>query len=312
MNLFSLFDGTRGAIGTVNVTTDPRYSFVIQTVDQIRNAVIMEKLLRQPFLDLFIAAYKEDANLPDNLKYEVPREEHISGQVQIKQFGNDPPTDADVLEFFTNAFPDVYLVPGEMGTDGGESIESDKVYIAIARSLVQLWYQTQLNPGRFSVSQLIFMFMATLFGETAHSALVWYNIRRAFSCPRSGGIEREAGKFIQTQLWGGSTDVEFVKNLTSNISLLEDVGITKGSVFFPIDADLAQRLIMFDVSKGLPLLDVSTLAPTPLVTTGRTRSKFPRMIGTLAPQREFHVTPKEILVRRRLLENDKTRVVPGV
>src|ERR1700683_3924514 len=107
MNLFSLFDGTRGAIGTVNVTTDPRYSFVIQTVDQIRNAVIMEKLLRQPFLDLFIAAYKEDANLPDNLKYEVPREEHISGQVQIKQFGNDPPTDADVLEFFTNAFPDV-------------------------------------------------------------------------------------------------------------------------------------------------------------------------------------------------------------
>jgi hypothetical protein len=62
---------------------------------------------------------------------------------------------------------------------------------------------------------------------------------------------------------------------------------------------------MFDVSKGLPLLDVSTLAPAPPVTTGRTRSKFPRMIGTLAPQCELHVTPKEILVRRRLLENDK-------
>jgi hypothetical protein len=142
MNSFSLFEGTRGAIGTVNVTTDPRYSFVIQTVNQIRDAVVMEKLLRQPFLDLFIAAYMENANLPDNLKHEVPREEHISGQVEIKQFGNDPPIDADVLEFFTNAFPDVYLVPGEMDTDGGESRESDKVYITIARSLVQLWYQT--------------------------------------------------------------------------------------------------------------------------------------------------------------------------
>jgi hypothetical protein len=76
--------------------------------------------------------------------------------------------------------------------------------------------------------------MATLFGETAHSALVWYNIRRAFSCPHLDGIEREAGKFVQTQLWGGSTDAGFVKDLTSNISLLENVGITKGSVFFPI------------------------------------------------------------------------------
>jgi hypothetical protein len=142
MNSFSLFEGTRGAIGTVNVTADPRYSFVVQTIDQIRDAVIMEKLLRQPFLDLFIAAYKEDANLPDNLKHEVPREVHITGQVEIKQFGNDPPTDADVLEFFTNAFPDVYLVPGEMGTNGGEYREPDKVYITIARSLVQLWYQT--------------------------------------------------------------------------------------------------------------------------------------------------------------------------
>jgi hypothetical protein len=76
--------------------------------------------------------------------------------------------------------------------------------------------------------------MSTLFGETAHSALVWYNIRRAFSCPQLEGIEREAGKFIQTQLWGGSTDVEFFRNLTSNILFLENVGITKGSVFFPI------------------------------------------------------------------------------
>lgn len=73
---------------------------------------------------------------------------------------------------------------------------------------------------------------------------------------------------------------------------------------FQIDSDLAQRLIMFDVSKGLPLLDVSTLAPAPLVTTGRTRSTFPPC--------EFRVAPKEILVQHRLLENDKIRVMPGV
>lgn len=79
-----------------------------------------------------------------------------------------------------------------------------------------------------------------------------------------------------------------------------------------IDAKLATLLTTLDASKGLPLLDLSTLSPAPPATLGRVRAKLSRAVTTMA-QHGVPVPRKLSATRARpLLKNDKIRVMPSV
>jgi hypothetical protein len=143
MKPFSLFQGRRGDIGAINVTNDPLYSIVVATTNQIRSRFLEEPILRQPFLDLLTAIHQDDTKFLDALKHCTPVADHVSNHTKIQQFHCNHPTDADVVDFFTNAFPDVHMVSGELLPEWGCTLsgrgEAGKEYISINRSFIQLW-----------------------------------------------------------------------------------------------------------------------------------------------------------------------------
>ena len=146
MKPFSLFQGRRGDVGAINVTNDPFYSIVVTTTDQIRSRFLEEPILRQPFLELLIAIHRDDTKFPDALKHCTPVADHVSNHTKIQEFHRNHPTDTDVVDFFTNAFPDVHMVSGELVPEWGRTLsgreEADKEYISINRSFIQLWIKT--------------------------------------------------------------------------------------------------------------------------------------------------------------------------
>jgi hypothetical protein len=80
-----------------------------------------------------------------------------------------------------------------------------------------------------------------------------------------------------------------------------------------VDGELAVELAKLDISKGLPLLDLSALSPAPPATVGHVRAKFglstPSVNRRLPP-----LVPKSLVGTRifPLLKNDKKRVLPDV
>lgn len=147
MKNFNLFLGTSGAVGTYNVTADSDWLLAAEAVTQLRNRILSEDRLRLPFLRLFISLHNDNTDFPDDPKDCTP----IADQTKINQIRNRLPTDADVVEFFTNAFPDIYLVPGEPFSNEvdcerdrtlSDRGKAEKKEIAIVRGLVQLWYQS--------------------------------------------------------------------------------------------------------------------------------------------------------------------------
>ncbi|THH20064.1 hypothetical protein EW146_g1231 [Bondarzewia mesenterica] len=304
MKSISIFKGERDAIGTMNITAAPRYEFVIQTANQIRERLLKEEQLRQPFLDLFLAVHKDDSAFPDSLKHFTPVEDQISNRAKIEQVRKNLPTDRDVLDFLTNAFPDIYLVPGYLAAEG-----ADKEYVSILYLIIEQWEQSgQGNEALWS--RLVFVFMAVLLHEVAHSALLWYS-RGACNSPQLGGIDGEAGCFIEKRLWGGISGAEF----EDSTERLVHVGITKDEKFLFIDKASADSAIKLNVSKGLPILDVSILSPAPPITIGHTRFKLSSAIASSTPiLRQLVPAPKvpKGHTRRPLLKNDKIRVMPNV
>ncbi|THH13726.1 hypothetical protein EW146_g6526 [Bondarzewia mesenterica] len=263
MKSFSIFKGARGAIGTMNVTAEPRYNFVIQTTNRIRERLLKEKLLRQPFLDLLTMVHKDDFKFRSSLS-----------------------TDADVINFITDAFPDIYLLHGWLASDGADwdytltgQGEANKEYISIGWFIITLWEQSQSSLDLAFLSRMIFMFIIVLLRETAHSALWWY-VRGACDSLHLGEIRREASNFMERQLWDGILEAEFEDNTID----LVDIGIMKNGLFFPIDAKVAQSLIMLNLSNGLPLLDTSALSPAPPIIVDHTCSKLSPAIGTATSQ----------------------------
>jgi hypothetical protein len=67
------------------------------------------------------------------LKDCTPVADHISNHAKIQQFHHNLPTDADVVNFFTNAFPDVHMVSGELLPELGHTLsgQDSKEYISI-------------------------------------------------------------------------------------------------------------------------------------------------------------------------------------
>jgi hypothetical protein len=214
---------------------------------------IEEALLRRPFLELPAALYKDNAILPGGSKHDDPTPSHNSNQVTIQQIllesNRGPPTDEDVVRYFTDLFLRIYLVHGvALDNETRAQDVMDEGIIPIAHALIQLWEQTveykllcdrtlltvgllqTFKAGPVSLSSLKFMFISTLLQEVAYNILVWY----AKGPCGNPNLEKEGGNYVEKQLWGGISEAEFVNYTPVNIMLLEDVGITKDGAFFPI------------------------------------------------------------------------------
>ena len=100
---FKLFFGTSGQISTYNVTQDYHYQIVVNTVEQIRNRLLQEEVLRQSFLHLFKSVYNNNTDFPEDLKLSTPIADHIPNMSKVREIRRHPPTDADVVKFLTAA-----------------------------------------------------------------------------------------------------------------------------------------------------------------------------------------------------------------
>jgi hypothetical protein len=145
---FSLFFGASGQLGTTDVTHNSQYELVVNTVHQLRDHLLKEEVLHQPFLHIFSTIYNNDANFPNDLKHCTPVTNQVSNMSKIQNIRHYPPTDNDVVDFLTNSFLDLYMAPGDFGPEGvvwGETWsgqgEADEEKVVINCQLVQLWLQ---------------------------------------------------------------------------------------------------------------------------------------------------------------------------
>jgi hypothetical protein len=257
MKPFKLFFGASGQIGSSNVTSDPQYKLVVDTVNQLRDRLLNGEVLRQPFLHLFNTVYQDSSQFPDDLKTHTPltATDQVSNMSKIKQLEDHPPTDDDVVDFLTNSFPDLYLPPGSIGPEGenyDETVsgrgEADKEKIAINIRLVQLCQLQTVSALDFtyvlrsckyllqahtvvavSSASLWFLFIATFLHELSHSSLVWYG-KGACDSPQPSEIAREAGESIEKAFFGGISCAEF--NLEP--LCLVEIGLMNAGSFYTI------------------------------------------------------------------------------
>jgi hypothetical protein len=253
MKSFTLFFGASGQLGTTDVTHNSQYELVVNTVNQLRDHLLKEEVLRQPFLHIFSTSYNDDADFPHDLEPCTPVADQVSNMSKIRNITRYPPTDNDVVDFLTNSFPDLYMAPGDFGPEGvswGETWsgrgEADKEKIAINCRLVQLWLQAvstvdvqcvllikslsqAYTPMAVGPSRLWFMFITVFLRELGHSSLVWYGMG-ACDSPQLGGIEREGGEHIEKAFLGGITCAEFELDPMRIV----EIGIKKDELFYPI------------------------------------------------------------------------------
>lgn len=316
MKSFTLFFGASGQLGTTNITNNSQYEIVVNTVNQLRDHLLKEEVLRQPFLHIFSTCYHDGADFPHDLAPCTPIADQVSNMSKIRDIRSQPPTDNDVVDFLTNSFPDLYLAPGDFGPEGvswGETWsgrgEAEKEKIAINCQLVQLWLQSVNIPMAVGPSRLWFMFIAVFLHELGHSALVWYG-KGACDSPQLGTIERESGNYVEKAFFGAITCAEF----EFEPMRLVEIGVMRDELFYPIDNKMATTLTELDASNGLPLLNISTLSPAPPATFGRIRAKFSQAITTKTHRGGVLPAPKKLSATRArpLLKNDKIRVMPSV
>ncbi|EDR02102.1 uncharacterized protein LACBIDRAFT_295499 [Laccaria bicolor S238N-H82] len=307
MKPFTLFFGASDEITTYEVTHNPSYELVMHTVNHLRDRLLKEQVLRVPFLHIFTNCYNDDSEFPRDLAPCTPVADRVSNLVKIRRIREHPPTDADVVEFLTNAFPDLYLAHGDFGPEGVSWVETmsgreeaDSQKITINGKLVLLWLQIVNTPITVGPARLSLMFIAIFLHELAHSALVWYG-RGVCDSPQIGGIEREGGNYVEQAFFGGITLAEFELEPMQ----LVEIGIQQGASFYIIENDLAKQLVRFDTSNGLPLLDITTLSPSPPATFGRVRAKFNKAMSNIG----VLPAPKKMSATRAqpLLKNDKKR-----
>jgi hypothetical protein len=137
---------------------DHQYKIVVNTVNQLRNHLLKEEILRKPFVHIFSSVYNDNTPFPQDLKSCTPVSNQVSNKSKIRNMRDGPPTDNDIVNFLTNHFLDLYMAPGDFGSQGvdwGETWsgreEADKEKIATNCQLVQLWLQAT------SVSTMIYV-----------------------------------------------------------------------------------------------------------------------------------------------------------
>jgi hypothetical protein len=169
------------------------------------------------------------------------------------------------------------------------------------------------------------MFVAVFLHELSHSALVWYG-RGACNSPQMGGIGGEVGDYMERAFFGGTSCAEF----RLDPKRLEAIGLVIDGVFYllgmsqismqrchdalklEIDEKQAKQLMTFDTSRGLPLLNISTLSPTPLATFGRIRGKINFAASFVTGRSELLIPT--VLVGNRIrtsIRNDKKIIMPN-
>lgn len=123
MKPFTLFVGAIDQLGVCDATLEPKYKPVVDSVNQLRNRLITEPVLRRPFRHLFNSVYNHNS-----------------------QFRDRAPSDKDVIDFLQNSFPDLHLVHGDFGPEeisrgetwsGRKGAEREKITINLR--LVQVW-----------------------------------------------------------------------------------------------------------------------------------------------------------------------------
>jgi hypothetical protein len=253
MKPFTLFFGASGQLGTSDVTHNSQYELVVNTVNQLRDRLLKEEVLRQPFLHIFNTTYNDNADVPHDLEPCTPLANQVSNMSKFQNIRNYPPTDNDVVDFLTNSFPDLYMAPGNIGPEdvswhetwSGQG-EADKEKIAINCRLVQLWLQAvstvdvqciiliislsqASTPMVVGPSRLQLMFIAVFLHELGHSSLVWYSMGACDSW-QLGSIERESGEYIEKAFLGAITCAEFELEPMR----LMGIGIKKDGLFYPI------------------------------------------------------------------------------
>jgi hypothetical protein len=167
------------------------------------------------------------------------------------------------------------------------------------------------------------MFLAVFLHELARSSVMWYGHGPCDSA-QMGGIDNEAGEYMEKRFFGGVSCGEFD---IESMELLE-IGLMKNDLFHPISecqfsmlvimyalkpeigVKIAADLAKLDTSNGLPLLDMTTITPAPPATIGRIRSKFNRAMSSMA-QRPRATKLSDTSHIRPFLKNDKIRKMPS-
>lgn len=83
------------------------------------------------------------------------------------------------------------------------------------------------------------MFITVFLHELGHSALVWYG-RGACDSPQLGGIEREAGEYVEKSFFGGISCGEF----DLEPMRLVEIGLMRAGLFYPISESHILMLVM--------------------------------------------------------------------
>lgn len=150
MKPFKLFLGGSGVLGTVELTSgnDRYHQLVVGAVTQLRIRLLADPQLRKPILHIFTTVYSDTSPFREDLKRETPIEDQIPNINKIRKIHRNPPSDEDVVEFLTFAFPDLYLEHGDFSEDNliwGETVygrgAAKKEEISINIRLINLWHE---------------------------------------------------------------------------------------------------------------------------------------------------------------------------
>ena len=128
----------------------------MNTVIQLRERLLNEEVLRQPFLHIFKVVHQYNTEPLADPGPHAPATDDIPNMSDFRKIRNHPPTDADVVDFLTNSFPDIYLSSGYFVPEDIERVktcseqgESDKAKSEINARVVQLWLQAVSTTCHF-------------------------------------------------------------------------------------------------------------------------------------------------------------------
>ena len=93
-----------------------------------------------------------------------------------------------------------------------------------AKSLLQISLTCEITGVELSV-----LFIAVFLHELAHCSLVWYG-KGCCNSPKLGGIEEEAGEYLEKTIFGGISSCEIDKQDLH----IKTVGFFKGALYYPI------------------------------------------------------------------------------
>ncbi|KAF5382654.1 hypothetical protein D9615_003038 [Tricholomella constricta] len=224
-------------------------------------------------MKIYQGVYDEDVMFFE-LKSRTPVADPLSKKAKLRSRTPHRPTDDTVMEFLSEAFPHLYLVdfpPSSKKVVWGETMSgpshATSERVSINEELTNVWLVKASTPAVSRIA-LAFLFLAIFLHELGHSALVWYGGGQR-TTPKSDGVDREAGVYMETRYFGGIV----VGAFDTKTKVIKDVGLSKGKDFYSVDNQRAAELLKLDTKNGLPFLDVSGESPDPKA-PGTSTSKF--------------------------------------